>query len=57
MLEEIVEIGLFAALGDARRSATSRARSTGGRGADGIVDVASDYLNPLAGAVEALAGV
>jgi beta-lysine 5,6-aminomutase alpha subunit len=56
MLEEIVEIGLFAALERATFGDVSRTLD-GGRGADGIVDVASDYLNPLAGAVEAPAGV
>jgi len=56
MLEEIVEIGLFAALERATFGDVSRTLE-GGRGADGIVDVASDYLNPLAGAVEAPAGV
>ncbi|HEX7292396.1 MAG TPA: lysine 5,6-aminomutase subunit alpha, partial [Conexibacter sp.] len=56
MLEEIVEIGLFAALERATFGDVSRTLD-GGRGADGIVDVASDYLNPLEGAVEAPAGV
>jgi len=56
MLEQIVEIGLFAALERATFGDVSRSVE-GGRGADGIVDVASDYLNPLAGAVEAPAGV
>ncbi|MBS1868311.1 MAG: D-lysine 5,6-aminomutase subunit alpha [Actinobacteria bacterium] len=56
MLEEIVEIGLFAALERATFGDVSRTLE-GGRGADGIFDVASDYLNPLAGAVEAPAGV
>jgi len=56
MLEEIVDIGLFAALERATFGDVSRSLE-GGRGADGIVDVSSDYLNPLAGAVEAPAGV
>ena len=56
MLEEIVEIGLFAALERATFGDVSRSLE-GGRGAEGIVDVTSDYLNPLEGAVEAPAGV
>ncbi len=56
MLEEIVDIGLFAAIGRGMFGDVSRTLE-GGRGADGIFDVASDYLNPLAGAVEAPAGV
>ncbi len=56
MLEEIVEIGLFAALGRGTFGDVSRTLD-GGRGADGIVEVAEDYLNPLHGAVEAPAGV
>ena len=56
MLEEIVEIGLFAALGRGTFGDVSRTLD-GGRGADGIVAVTEDYLNPLHGAVEAPAGV
>jgi len=56
MLEQIVEIGLFAALGRGTFGDVSRTLE-GGRGADGIVEVTEDYLNPLQGAVEAPAGV
>ncbi|HEU4702888.1 MAG TPA: lysine 5,6-aminomutase subunit alpha [Conexibacter sp.] len=56
MLEEIVDIGLFAALGRGTFGDVSRTLE-GGRGADGIVEVTEDYLNPLHGAVEAPAGV
>jgi beta-lysine 5,6-aminomutase alpha subunit len=56
MLEQIVEIGLFAALGRGTFGDVSRTLD-GGRGADGIVEVTEDYLNPLQGAVEAPAGV
>jgi beta-lysine 5,6-aminomutase alpha subunit len=56
MLEEIVEIGLFAALERGMFGDVSRSRDTG-RGGEGIVEVAEGYLNPLHGAVEAPAGV
>jgi beta-lysine 5,6-aminomutase alpha subunit len=56
MLEEIVEIGLFAALEHGMFGDVSRSRE-GGRGGEGIVEVAEGYLNPLHGAVEAPAGV
>jgi beta-lysine 5,6-aminomutase alpha subunit len=56
MLVEIVEIGLFAAIergmfGDVERSLA------GGRGGDGIVERAPDYLSPLHKPVEAPTGV
>ncbi len=56
MLEEIVEVGLFAAVGRGVFGDVSRTLD-GGRGADGIYETAEDYLNPLHGAVEAPAGV
>ncbi|MGN6188761.1 MAG: lysine 5,6-aminomutase subunit alpha TIM-barrel domain-containing protein [Conexibacter sp.] len=56
MLEEILDIGLFAALGRGMFGDVSRTLD-GGRGSDGIYAVAEDYLNPLHGAVEAPAGV
>jgi beta-lysine 5,6-aminomutase alpha subunit len=56
MLEEIVDIGLFAALGRGTFGDVSRSLD-GGRGADGIVEVTEGYLNPLHGAVEAPASV
>lgn len=46
MLEEIVEIGLFAAIERGMFGDVSRTRD-GGRGADGIVELEAGYLSPL----------
>ncbi|WCB96738.1 Lysine 5,6-aminomutase alpha subunit [Baekduia alba] len=50
MLEKIRETSLLQALEDATFGDVSRAR-TGGRGADGIVAVAPEYVNPFADAM------
>jgi beta-lysine 5,6-aminomutase alpha subunit len=51
MLEEVADVGLFAAIGEARFGDVSRSE-TEGRGRDGIVPKDDDYFNPLTEVLE-----